>query len=69
MDIIGLKMAKKWYFMVKKQPIFLAQHTCQYLLSTQIMWLGLHCKNDEVRDNILFFSNRGKIDDDFQKNS
>ena len=31
------------------------------------MWLGLHCKNDEVRVNILFFSNRGKIDVDFQK--
>ena len=31
------------------------------------MWLGLHCKIDEERVNLLFFSNRGKIDVDFQK--
>ena len=53
--------------MVKNYLFFFAQRICQYLLSTQIMWLGLHCKIDEVRVNLSFFSNRGKIDVDFQK--
>ena len=42
-------------FYGKKLPIFLAHHIRQCLMSTQIMWLGLHCKIDEVRVNLLFF--------------
>ena len=57
----------KMVFYGKKLPIFFAQHIRQCLMSTQIMWLGLHCKIDEVRVNLSFFSNRGKIDVDFQK--
>ena len=49
------KNCQKMVFYGKKLLIFLGQHMGPSLMSTQIIWLGLHCKIDEVKVNLLPF--------------
>ena len=45
----------KMVFYSKKLLIFVDQHMGPSLMSTQMIWLGLYCKIDEVEVNSLPF--------------